>query len=195
MGIGMIKQLTKAVAGALILVWSMGAASAATVWYPTSADVDTIYLNLLGAPLPANATFGIFGGSDTVDGAPNPLLTIAPTGQVSFSQLGNSSWEITNSNNDVANLGLSNTFQFGYFDPNSNQGQGQWFGDTAIALLGSGDSWALTFPGLPLASLFIASDVAVVTTPIPGALALFLSAMAGLGLLGWRRKGDDGRTA
>ena len=191
MGIGMIKQLSRAVAGALFLVWSMGAASAATVWYPTSADVDTIYLNLLGAPLPANAAFGIFSGADTVDGALNPLLTIAPTGQVSFSQLGDSTWEITNSDNDVANLGLSNAFQLGYFDPN----QGQWFGDTVAALLGSGDSWALTFPGLPLASLFIASDVAVVTTPIPGALALFLSAMAGLGLLGWRRKRDDPHTA
>lgn len=186
MGVGMINKLSKAVVGVLLLVWSMGAASAATVWYPTSGDVDTIYLNYLGAPLPTNAAFGIFGGSDTVDGASNPLLTIAPTGQVSFSQLGDSTWEITNSSNDVANLGLSNAFQFGFFDPS----QGQWFGDSVAALLG-GDTWALQFPGLQY-SVFVATDIAVVTTPIPGALALFLSAMAGLGLLGWRRNRENG---
>ncbi len=185
----MIRRLSKAIAGALILVWSMGAASAATVWYPTSGDVDTLYVNLIGAPLPANAEFGIFSGSTAVDGASGPLLSIEPIGQVSFSQLGDSTWEISTSATNTANLGLSNSFQFGFFDPT----QGQWFGDTVASLLG-GDTWALQFPGLNY-GVFVATDVAVVTTPIPGALALFLSAMAGLGLLGWRRKGKRGVTS
>ena len=189
MGVGMIRKLGKAIAGALVLVWSVGAASAATVWYPTSGDVDTVYLNFIGAPLPANAEFGIFSGATTVDGASGPLLSIEPIGQVSFSQLGDSTWEISTSATNTANLGPSNSFQFGFFDPN----QGQWFGDTIASLLG-GDTWALQFPGLQY-SVFVATDIAVVTTPIPGALALFLSAMAGRGLLGWRRKGEGGASA
>ena len=189
MGVGMIKYLSKAIACVLLSVWSVGAASAATVWAPTEPAVETVYLSFWG-DLPTNAAFGIFSGSQTVDGAAAPLLGIDPSGEISFSQLGNSTWEITN-DNGTANLGLSNSFQFGYFDP----GQDQWFGDTVAVLLGSGDSWLLDFPWLPAGGVFIANDVAVVTTPIPGALALFLSAMAGLGLLGWRRKGDDGRTA
>ena len=180
-----MRHLHKNIAAFIILAISTVGASASTVWAPTDTTVDTIYLSFFpGGSLGPDAGFGIFGGSAVVDGAAAPLIEIATVDQIGFTQLADLSWTISNGAGDTATLGGTNAFQIGFSLDTTLPGN--WVGDVNSAFLG-GDFYQVFFPGIWDGTLLV-SDVEIFAAPVPAALPLFLTALAGLGLLSRRRK-------
>lgn len=145
-------------------------ASAATVWYPTGGDVDTITLSFIG-PLPANSAFGLFDDTTTVNGASAPDLQIANSDQLVFTQDGGGIWSVASTVlGGSFVIGASNWFQFGFSADTS--ASNNWQGDSSLSQVGV-DSWLIGFPSLPAGVTFVAADLLPV--PLPAGAPLFIS--------------------
>jgi hypothetical protein len=182
-----MKRLMSAFVGALVFVGLVPSAVAATVWLPTSTDINTFSLSLsLRGFNFGTGTFGIFGDVPETDDPWSLALSITGSDRITFEDLGGS-WLITNDNNQSSILtGDLAAFQLRYLNDSLI-----WEEDSSYAQLPWSDNWySLTydsFDGVLLAfdvtpaainDSAAADDIAV--TPLPSAFILFGSALLGL---------------
>ena len=154
------------VALALLMV---GMQAQATVWSPTSRDVQTITFNGFGANFAIFDADTLFAGSALTLNEPGDSIRITNVA-------GN--YIFTNDAGSFINLGASDSFVIG-----ANLGAG-YIIDSAISLL-STNSFKLTFTGPPGASIeLFAIDVA----PVPEPTTFLLMALALAGLVVYRRR-------
>ena len=154
---------------AALVLSVVGAQAQATVWSPTSGDIQTITFSGFGA------NFAIFDADTLFAG---PALTLNEPGDtIRISNVGGD-FVFTNDAGSFINLGASDSFVIG-----ANLGAG-YIIDSAISLL-STNSFKLTFTGVPGASIeLFAIDVA----PVPEPATFVLMALALAGLVVYRRR-------
>ncbi len=158
------------VVGAVVLL-CVSASVQAITWHPTDindgyGDVNSLLLSSDGP-----GKFAIFdGGSLPAAGAADLLL--GRFDRVTFSLLGDSTWELQNRAGDVLNIGADTAFHFGYFDGVN------WVQESLAIQLGSDTNiWFLRWGR---GASLIAVDVAPI--PLPASVWLMASALALLGL-------------
>ena len=160
----------------LILLLFTGTASA-VIWSPTDVEVATGDVNTINLSTDGTGMFGIFGLGALPQAGGFADLAIAAVDKVTFTLLGNNTWDITNLAGDTFNLGASFNFNFAYFDG------ANWLEEpTAFELAPGASIWNLQWgPGISLQA------VDVMPIPVPPAIVLFISGL--LALAGLRRSG------
>ncbi len=158
------------------------AVSAATVWEPTSTDVDTTDIGWAlstWVPFPVGG-FAIFDDSDpTFIGGEGNHLHLANLDEVRFTDLGGN-WQVENA--ATATMVLSGSFRFLLAEGDDANG---WAGDTGYTQTGL-DSYWVEFPG---GAVIQGVDMAPV--PLPAAAWLFGGGL--IGLVGAARRSSAAR--
>ena len=163
------------------------AASAATIWTPTSIDTDFI-LDFPGNPgISTNGgTLALFDDSDT--GFGNALVIGQSGGEVVFSDNNNGTWkaevfDVNNTSGGSIPLSGNTNFSLGI-----DWGAG-YFGDTNSSLLSSPDTYLIVFDGSNgLEDRISGNTLAVDLGPIPLPAAAWLFGTGLLGAVGLVRR-------
>ncbi len=161
----------KLVSGFVAACMSVGV-SAATVWEPTDGDINTFDLGF-GI---TGISYGIFDDDNMGLEPELGYLPLQTFDRVRFQQAG-SDWNLVNVSGDLFTLTGSDRFLIA-----ANDGSG-WTADAGFIPIGVGsNSQVLYFDG---PSLLLAVDVKPV--PLPGALVLMATGLAGMATIARRK--------
>ena len=163
------RKLVSVMAAACISV----SVSAATVWEPTDGDINTFDLAFGITGL----SYGIFDDDNMGLEPELGYLPLQIFDRVTFQQAG-SDWNLVNTSGDLFTLTGSNRFLIA-----ANDGSG-WTAEAGYIPVGDWSNSQLLYFDSP--SLLLAVDVRPV--PLPGALLLMATGLAGMATIA-RRKG------
>lgn len=166
---------------AAVISLSANAASAATVWMPTSEDTDFLQFDLAGL----NTNGGSLALFDEADFGGMGLIIGDTGGQVTF-QANGSNWDATFSGGGTIMLVDDYNFVLGM----SWDGGSSWYGDSSYSLAGgSPDSYQINFDGFNAGLEVMGSTLGVdlQPVPVPAAVWLFGSGLVGLAAIARRR--------
>ncbi|MEE8428764.1 MAG: VPLPA-CTERM sorting domain-containing protein [Gammaproteobacteria bacterium] len=168
------------------------AVSAATVWVPTSTDVDTTDIGWalsLWVPFPVGG-FAVFDDDDpTFSSSEGDHLHLANLDEVRFTDLGGN-WQVENVAG--ATMVLSGSPRFLLAEGDDANG---WAGDTGYTQTGLDTYW-VEFPGgavLQGVDMTPALSTEAPAVPLPAAVWLFGGGL--IGLVGVARRDQRGRSA
>jgi len=175
---------------AAVISLSANAASAATVWMPTSEDTDFLQFDLAGL----NTNGGSLALFDEADFGGTGLIIGEDGGEVLF-QVDGSNWiaSYTDDNNTTdTSDDITSTITL-FDDYNFVLGMswdGTWYEDSSYSLQGgSSDSYQINFDGFNEGLEVMGSTIGVdlQPVPVPAAVWLFGSGLMGLAAIARRR--------
>lgn len=158
-----------------LALFTAGTANASTVLTAIDGNV-----NFLFSPLPSGVTLFMFDDDDNDNFGAAPSLEVDIPSIVGISGPQSGNWLASNANGTLTLTGAP-SFVMAVWDSNLNGGT--WVGDTDPVFYGNGNAAQLTFD--TSGGVYVVDVVAAI--PIPAAIWLFATGLAGLAAVARRR--------